>query len=236
MNQRILQVGSLVMSMLLHSACGLTTDSAERIARAQQEMESGEYRAAMIELKNVLSSDPDNAKARTMLATVSLGLGEVEAAEKELTRAGELGAAESVLRPIHLRILTAAGRYDDILASLSMESGGLRDEQILKFRGDALLGIGNVEAALESYREWQRLEPDSADAAVAVASATAAGGDLQSAMDSLARVATQHPDHVPGWHALGLVRLQAAMFDEAEHALVNAAAASKPQSDIMTYT
>ena len=235
MKMRILQLGALVASLVLFAGCGLTTSSAERIARAQEQIESGEYRAAMIELKNVLISEPENARARTMLAKVSLGLGDVEAAQKELSHAGALGADESVIRPIHLSILSAAGRYTDILASLGLEPGGLSDTQILQFRGDALLGVGNVEAATKSYREWLVLEPDSTDAAVAVASATAAGGDLQTAIASLTEIVTQNPDHVDGWRMLGLVRLQAAMFDEAENALANAVAAFKPQTDMLTY-
>ena len=75
------------------AACGLATSNEERMADARTSMDDGEYRAAIIQLRNVLVEDPDHLEARLALATVMLGLNDIPTAQKELDRAIELGGA-----------------------------------------------------------------------------------------------------------------------------------------------
>ena len=147
----------IMLSVL--AGCGLATSEADRIARAEAQIADGEYRAAAIELKNVLAANGNNVTARLLLAKVSLGLGDIESAEKELQRAAELDAPEDQLRSLHSEFLLASRRYADLLAALGSEPAGLTDEQQFHYRGEALLGLGNHDAALETYEEWLRLDP-----------------------------------------------------------------------------
>ena len=63
----------ILVCALLLIGCGLATSDEERLARADEKMVSGAYRAALIELKNVLVNDPNNFTARIRLAEVSHG-------------------------------------------------------------------------------------------------------------------------------------------------------------------
>ena len=102
-----------ITAMLSLSGCGLATSDEERLQRADEQIASGAYRAAIIELKNVLANDSENVRARLMLAEVSLGLGDLATAEKEMSRAAEYGASDSEIRRLNLRILSAKRAYSE---------------------------------------------------------------------------------------------------------------------------
>ena len=196
------KINALVLCALLIASCGLATSDEDRLARAEEQIASGAYRSAMIELKNVLVANPQNFTARLLLAEVSLGLGDQETAEKELTRASDAGAPESAVRPLHLRVLSARGQYTEMLASLGMETGGLSESQVLAFRGDALLGLGNVQAARENYQNWLSKESGSFDARVGIAMSDAVDGKISDAIDGLEEVVADAPEHIDAWFAL----------------------------------
>ena len=65
------------------TACGIGVDDEDRLARGQQAYDSGDYRAAIVEAKNVLKSDANNLDARLLLGRASLLLGDGRSAEKE---------------------------------------------------------------------------------------------------------------------------------------------------------
>ncbi len=226
----------LLLCAFAITSCGLATSDKERLARADEHMASGAYRSAMIELKNVLVGNPDNFSARLLLAEVSLGLADVATAEKELARASDAGAPESGVRPLHLRILSAQNQYTEMLASLGMETGGLSSSQILDFRGQALLGLGNVEAARENYQEWLALEPGSIDAMLGIAKSEAADGKLGDAMNGLEDIVANSPEHVDALFALGGVQFLDSRYDESEKSLEKAMQHSKPEKDLRRYT
>ena len=153
-----------ILGFSVMGGCGMTTSGDERLERAQSQMEEGDYRGAMIELKNALASDANNATARLLLAKVSLGLGDVLTAEKEVARAADLNAPESEVRPLHMEVLLAKGAFTDVLAALGMQTAGLTEAQQWTYRGTALLALGKADAASETYREWLAADPASIDA------------------------------------------------------------------------
>ena len=66
-------------------------DSADRLERGQQAYTAEEYRAAIIDAKNVLQEEPQNVDARLLLGRASVQVGDGISAEIELRRAVELG-------------------------------------------------------------------------------------------------------------------------------------------------
>ena len=232
MNRLIIPSIFLFLTM---SSCGLATSNEERIVRANENIQAGEYRTAVIELKNILATDPDNAAARLLLAKVSLGLGDLLAAEKELGRAAELHASESGIRSLHLKLLLTKRMFAEVLAALSSETGGLTREQQLSYRGEALLGLSETGAAQATYEEWLALDPESTDARLGIASAMLASGDLDLAIEELQRITKLVPGDVNAWQSLGVASFRGGDYAGAEVALNNAVEAIKPQSDIFRY-
>jgi Tfp pilus assembly protein PilF len=78
-----------LISALAVAACDSQdpTTFAEYLARAEQYRNAGEIRASLIELKNALHKDPDNAIGRLLLAQAELDLGDGVSAGIELQRA-----------------------------------------------------------------------------------------------------------------------------------------------------
>jgi len=222
-----------VLVVLLAAGCGLATSNEERLARAADAMAEGNYRAAMVDLKNALAASPDDAGARLMLAEVSLGLGDIPGAETELARAANLGAPEAQVLPLHLRILLAKSEFTEVLAALGSETAGLGGEDQWSFRGKALLGLGNGVAAAETYREWLSADPGSPDARVGLGNALAAQGETGSAIELFDDVLVGTPRDVAAWHGLAVVSFSAGDFARSEEAFQQAAAAIKPQTDTL---
>ena len=82
----------------------------ELIAKAKEERANHQLRSAVIQLKNALQKEPGSVEARGMLGLVSLDLGNVAAAQKELERARDLGwPISEYARPLG-RILDFKGR------------------------------------------------------------------------------------------------------------------------------
>ncbi|MPZ12392.1 MAG: tetratricopeptide repeat protein, partial [Kiloniellaceae bacterium] len=65
--------------------------AASFVERAQEYVDEGDLKGAEIELKNALQRDPGDAEARFLMGKVQLQLGNAAFAEKELSRARELG-------------------------------------------------------------------------------------------------------------------------------------------------
>ena len=215
--------------------CGLAASDAERISRAEEQMQAGKYRAAMIELKNVLASDQNNATARLLLAQVSMGLGDIAAAEKELQRASELEAPDSVILAMQLDILLARRNYSEILVLLGTNVSGLTQQQLWSYRGEALVGLGNSGAAKETYMEWLTASAGSSDAELGVATTELMDGDSVAAIERLTRITESDPENYRAWQLLGSANLRSGNFDGAEDAFIKASETIKPQSDVWRY-
>ncbi|MDZ7829137.1 MAG: tetratricopeptide repeat protein [Halofilum sp. (in: g-proteobacteria)] len=134
--RRALAAGVLALSGLLLVGCGENPDTRERIESAREHVAEGAHRAAIIELRNVLQAEPNNATARLLLGRIYLDVGEREAAEKELRRALDLGVpAEEVVvelgrallqRGDSARVLEDVVVEDDWPAGVRAEAYGLR--------------------------------------------------------------------------------------------------------------
>ena len=75
-------VGCLIL--LLVSGCGLAMNNEDKLDRGEQAFAEGEYRAAIIDAKDVLLDEPDNVRGRLLLGRASVKVGDGPSAEKEL--------------------------------------------------------------------------------------------------------------------------------------------------------
>ncbi len=79
---------------------------------------AGDYKSAVIELKNALQAEPSNAQARRMLGQTYMQTGDMKSAEKELRRAVALGADSPELRIDLAEALLRQGRADEAVERL----------------------------------------------------------------------------------------------------------------------
>src|SRR5207245_131148 len=89
------------------------------ITDAKKSVDKGDYRSAVIQLKNAVQADPDNAAARYELGVAELRLGDYLSAEKELR-----GALDRKFNPDQIagplaETLLRLGKNEELLAQIS---------------------------------------------------------------------------------------------------------------------
>ena len=105
-------------------ACGEKLTDQEYVQRAISQIENNRPNAAIIELKNALSKNPNNVNARHLLGTIYLEQGNFKGAEKELTLAldAESGDNNPKIMLDLSRTLLKSGKYVALFEQLSPDS------------------------------------------------------------------------------------------------------------------
>ena len=187
-------------------ACQRVRPVADVLADARKAHDSGEDRAAVIHLKNLLQQDPGHAAARRMLGELHLALGEAVSAEKELRRALALGQPRQQLLPLLVRALLAQGAYQGVLDELQAEAAS---PGTLAWRGHALLGLGKAEDAGQLYSQALHQDARLAEALLGQARLALLRNDPPAASDAVERALVSAPRNTDALRFRGdLLRLR----------------------------
>lgn len=154
--------GSLMLAAGL-SGCLKSETSATLLAEAQQHLQKGESRAALIQLRNAASKSPDDAEIRYQLARVYNDNNEPAAAEKEIRKALKLNYERAKATPQLVRALVAQGKAQ---AALDETAGDAAQAgpALLAVRADAWLAVGDSAKAKEGYAQALAAQPGLATA------------------------------------------------------------------------
>jgi putative PEP-CTERM system TPR-repeat lipoprotein len=212
---------ALLSCVLTLSGCDWFVSDEERVARAEKFFAEGEDRAAAIELQNVLSSKPDEVRARLLLARVSLRQGDVQGAEQELQRAVESHAPAADVAVIGAEVELAKGDYAALLKRLDGTSG-FDATQAAIYRGLALLGTGDRAAAGTAFEAALAASPGSSRARLGLAESKAQGGDFDGALVEIEKVIAAVPGDARAWSLKGRILGRRGEFKAASSALTAA--------------
>ncbi|MCW8904127.1 tetratricopeptide repeat protein, partial [Sedimenticola sp.] len=135
-------------SLLFIAGCGVVDDQ-QYLQNAQKFAAEGDFKSALIELKNALQQDPENSIARTYLGQLYLNTGNHLAAEKELKRAKELGADDNEIFPSLSRVLLQLRKLDDVLAMRTDHLAQQEQGEVLAAQGMAFLLKNEFNKAAE---------------------------------------------------------------------------------------
>jgi Tfp pilus assembly protein PilF len=94
-------------------------DSEDRLDRAEQAIDAGDYRAAIIDAKDVLLKEPENVRGRVLLGRASIRIYDAAAAEKEFRRALELGEDPASVAVDLGRALLVLGQFEQVLEEIN---------------------------------------------------------------------------------------------------------------------
>lgn len=142
-------------------------------ARAEAALEKGDIRAAVIDLKTLLQSEPQNAKARAMLSLALLQSGDTSGGEIELRKARDLGAPSELMLVPSCRLLLAKSETEKLLEECKPQSGPASVKADLEvLNGNALLVSSRPSDAKPFFESALGAEPDNVEALLGLASAT----------------------------------------------------------------
>lgn len=203
---RPLVIGFVLLPLVMLSACERTRPlSAEQhIERAQQFERQGDLNAAIIELKNALQREPDNALARWRLGDYYLKAGQGAEAEKELIRARELGISESSLKVSLASALLLKRDFNAVLDKITVQEqdSAINRARILRLHGDALLGLRRIEEACERYRQSVGIQPTAA-AHIGLARCALVDGQTERARELIRKAQELEAGYADSWVLLG---------------------------------
>ena len=181
--------------------------SADYLTDAQDYIASGEYRAAVIQLKNLLRDSPENGEARFLLATAYVQLGDGESAIKEFKHAERLGiSTERWIVPL-ARAYILAGKPREMLEEIHPDAGVSRTVQAELYAIVAMgeLALNNLPAAEQNLDKALQLDQQSVEVLVAAARIAGSKKDFALAGKYARQALKVREDVADAWMILGEV-------------------------------
>ncbi|WP_158070173.1 XrtA/PEP-CTERM system TPR-repeat protein PrsT [Motiliproteus sp. MSK22-1] len=155
-------IGGLLLGLV--SGCDIQKTDAEYITEVKNLLAQSQDREALIELKNALQSNPENAEARYLLAKVYLRSQVGAGAEKELAKAIEFGYSADELADELTLAFFYQHKYGELLKQtrrLNIEASP--EEPMIRFyRGLSSLYLLNTPDAYISFEKAHKSAPQSA--------------------------------------------------------------------------
>lgn len=212
---RLALAGMLALSV---TACdlGQSVNDVEYVYRAREQLEKGKFRAAVIELKNALSVNPDNADARLMLGELYLDTGDGASAEKELQHAQQLGVPLEALQVPLARAWFLQRKFDEVDGVTAAPGlGDLRQAELLAIQGEALLQRGQVKEAETRFSRAREFSPVLAAPLVGQALVATTRGDLAKAEQLVEEALRLEENHTAAWSLRGDLAFYQGRLEEA---------------------
>lgn len=208
---------NVIIFCCLLVACGSQTD-AEFLASAHTHLEQGDTQSALIETKNALRQNPENAEARVLLGRLQLMSGNAQAAEKELLVAKRLGVPEDVYLPFLSQAYTAQGKWNDLKQLPSGNLADLNKAEVLAGQGLAFLVDRDIGQASQLIKEAAELAPNSAVVLLAKARLQMASEQLADVRTTLMTVLDLEGKSSAAWSLLGDLERVEHHFEQSEAA------------------
>jgi len=211
-------IGAILIATLL-AACNQQS-AEEYLARGDQFARSGDWGSAIIEFKNSIKQEPENALARAKLGQAYVEIANADAAIKELNRAQEYGYRKELLLVPLAKAYLQKGDFARILEDIRMEEkySPELNADALAFRGVAWLVKGDREAAIEALNKARQLNQDRTEVRLAWATLEKTNNNIEAQKKWLKPLLEREGGIADAWTQLGEIEQQANNLDAAEQA------------------
>lgn len=204
---------SIVLTSLLALAgCSPEKSSESFLAEAKQYQQKGDYKAALIQLKNAASKNPGDAKIRFELAQSYLESGDPVSAEKEIRKAQSLGMDGKQVIPVLTNALLMQGKAEQ---ALEVSNDAPASPELLVTRGNAYAATGAEAKAAESYEGALTAQPNDANALIGLARLAMARKDVAAASSHIEKALAANPKNPAVWMFKGAMLRADGKTDEA---------------------
>jgi putative PEP-CTERM system TPR-repeat lipoprotein len=187
------------VTALLLAGCGDNPESL--LSSAKDYMAKNDYKAATIQIKNVLQKQPDSAEARLLLGTALLAGGDPGAAEIELRKARELKQPDDKVIPKLARALLQQGQnkklIDEFGATQLATAPAIAELQTSL--ASAYGAERNAGAAREALNKALAAEPQNPTALLLQARQKLAERDVDGALAQADALVERDPKNADAW-------------------------------------
>ncbi len=220
---RRIALGMVFSLFALLAGCGPNLTDAEHVERARDFLDKDDLNGAVVELKNALGLNGQNAEARWLLGSIHLEAGDAAGAEKELKYALELGVAADTVLPELAEALIAQHKFDELrrLPLIGMTAARSK-ARVLAMKSMANAFQGNYERAKEQYAQAVSLDPDNPYACLAKGRYYAERKEYGPARKQVEHCLSLDGKFAPAWGLLGDISKLQQNFAEAEKAYTEA--------------
>ena len=190
-------------------ACGEKPEA--MIVSAKDYLAKNDSKAAVIQLKNALQSNPDLPEARFLLGTALLDSGDAVGAELELRKALALKYPQEQLVPQLARAMLTQGqakKITDEFASTELTQASSKAGLQMSL-ATAYSIQGKTEASQAALKAALLAEPGYAPALIAQARQRASKGEFDGALTMTEEVITKYPKSHEAWKLKGDILLYA---------------------------
>lgn len=199
------------------SGCGKMPSAAEYMEQARAFHAKRDHKAAIILLKNVLSTAPDDSNAHLLLGTLYNETGEYVFAEMELRRAQLADADPFAVTAGLAHSLLGRGEYKKLLDEFELfekEHPELTPE-LLTLQGDARAGAGRQDAR-SSYSAALKKNTGFVPAQLGLARIVWREGRIEAALHAAASMLEQAPQNTDVWLFKGDLERSRLALEDAE--------------------
>jgi len=196
-------ISALLAAMILVGCGGEKPES--MLASAKDYMAKNDNKAAVIQLKNALQSNPNLAEARFLLGKALLAGGDPTAAEAELRKANELKHPADQVTPLLARaqlMLGQSKKVTDDLAKVQLTSPESQAD-LQTTVGQAYLTMGKRESAQAAFEAALAAFPGYGPALIGQARIKASDHDPAGALALLGSALEKSPSLYDAWQFRG---------------------------------
>ncbi|MDD2881472.1 MAG: PEP-CTERM system TPR-repeat protein PrsT [Rhodoferax sp.] len=192
---------TLVLAMLL--ACSEKPEA--MLSSAKDYMAKNDPKAAVIQIKNALQSNPDMPEARFMLGTALLNSGDPVGAETELRKAMDLKHPQDQVIPPLAQAMLAQGQAKKLTDELGKTELGTpaAKANLLTTMATAYAMQSKPEPAQSALSAALAADPDYAPALIMQARQKASQNDIDGALATLEKVIAKTPSSHEAWKFKG---------------------------------
>lgn len=177
----------------------------EHIQRAKDFEDKGDLMEGVIELKNAIQKNPDNAQARLLLGQIYLKLGQGNEAEKEFEWAEKLGINSESVKLQLGKAWLLMGQHKRVLEEInpSIATSQKNKAAILQMQGDAMLGQRKLEEGCQLYKDSLAADSGHAPAYWGLANCSLSNGNVAEARAMLDAAIKANPTDAESLVVLG---------------------------------
>lgn len=193
---RTIRASLIATACITLFACGGKSVE-EHIAQAQQHIANGDSSTAIIELKSAIQSDPQNAQARFLLGKIYMQSNEFASAEKELTRARDLGYSAADVIPL---LSQAYQRNQTVVGLSTLDTSAVSDNssakaQVSFYKLQSFVELDKKPEAYQLIEEIKALDTDSIYQDLALVYITILDNDAVGAELQLTNIRKEAPNN-----------------------------------------